>query len=130
MNTHEFAGGSDPSGPVADIATVLQALADPVRLAMVRSLAGSVEPICCSSFQVPVTKSTLSHHFRVLRAAGLIEQRAEGTRKLTTLRRAEIDAAYPGLVQTLVQAPLELPESLELDEAVRESELASGALAG
>ncbi|MGC1185117.1 MAG: metalloregulator ArsR/SmtB family transcription factor [Candidatus Dormiibacterota bacterium] len=121
MNTHDLAGDSDPSGPVADIATVLQAMADPVRLALVRSLANSAEPICCSNFQVPVTKSTLSHHLRVLREAGLIAQRAEGTRRQTTLRRAEIDAAFPGLVETLVQAPLQLPESLEMQDLASES---------
>ncbi|HVC21916.1 MAG TPA: metalloregulator ArsR/SmtB family transcription factor [Candidatus Dormibacteraeota bacterium] len=121
MNGHDPLAATDPIGPVADIATVLQAMADPVRLAMVRSLASNDEPICCGSFQVPVTKSTLSHHLRVLREAGLIEQRSEGTRRLTTLRRAEIDAAFPGLVETLVRAPLQLPESLEMQELPGES---------
>lgn len=121
MNGHDTVATTDPSGPVADIATVLQAMADPVRLAIVRSLASNDTPICCGNFQVPVTKSTLSHHLRVLREAGLIEQRAEGTRRLTTLRRAEIDAAFPGLVETLVRAPLELPDSLEIQELPGES---------
>jgi DNA-binding transcriptional ArsR family regulator len=90
--------------PVAGITAVLQALADPIRLAVVRELATSDQPRPCGSFLQPVTKSTLSHHFRVLREAGIIEQRIEGTRKLTSLRRAELDAAFPGLLDSLVRA--------------------------
>jgi DNA-binding transcriptional ArsR family regulator len=133
MKTHDSAangGDSYPSVPVGDIATVLQALADPVRLAMVRTLANTSDPICCGNFQVPVTKSTLSHHLRVLREAGIIEQRSEGTKRLTTLRRAEIDASFPGLVVTLVNAPLELPDSLESHELFSESEVGAEALTG
>jgi DNA-binding transcriptional ArsR family regulator len=97
---------------VAGITTLLQALADPVRLELLRSLASSDQPICCGSFQVPVTKSTLSHHLRVLREAGVIEQRCDGTRRLTSLRRHDLDARYPGLIQSLLQAPAESGTSL------------------
>lgn len=93
--------------PVAGITTLLQALADPVRMDLLRSLASSDQPICCGSFQVAVTKSTLSHHLRVLREAGVIEQRCDGTRRLTSLRRQDLDARYPGLLQSLLQAPAE-----------------------
>jgi DNA-binding transcriptional ArsR family regulator len=101
------AGGCEGLGaaaPVADLTTVLAALADPVRIAIVRSLAETDGPRACGSFYLPVTKSTLSHHFRVLREAGLIEQRCEGTRKLTSLRRADVDAAYPGLLDSVLRA--------------------------
>ncbi|HVB54016.1 MAG TPA: helix-turn-helix transcriptional regulator [Candidatus Acidoferrales bacterium] len=93
--------------PVAGITTLLQALADPVRMELLRALAGSDQPISCGSFQVPVTKSTLSHHLRVLREAGVIDQRCDGTRKLTSLRRHDLDACYPGLLQSLLQSPAE-----------------------
>jgi DNA-binding transcriptional ArsR family regulator len=88
---------------VADITTLLQALGDPVRLELIRALAASEEPICCGAFHVGVTKSTLSHHFRVLRDAGVINQTCEGVRKLTTLRRREVDAAYPGLLASILR---------------------------
>lgn len=93
-----------PPRPVADIATVLQALADPTRLALVRSLATSDQPRACCSLGSTVTKSTMSHHFRVLREAGIIEQRLAGTRKLTSLRRRELEAAFPGLIGSVVGA--------------------------
>ncbi len=92
--------------PVGGIAEILQALADPARLAMVRRLAGCAEPITCGSFDLPLHKSTLSHHFKVLREAGLIEQRCQGTWRMTSLRRAEVDALYPGLLDSILRAPV------------------------
>ena len=97
--------------PVAPITEVLQALGDPVRLEIVRRLAGGEGARACSSFDLPLHKSTLSHHFKVLREAGLIEHRCEGTWKLMSLRRAEIDALYPGLVDSVLGAPAAGPAS-------------------
>jgi len=77
----------------------LEALADPVRRAILRDLAGHPDwSRACGTFELSVTKATRSHHFAVLRAAGLIEQRDEGARRLNRLRRAEFDAAFPGLL--------------------------------
>jgi len=90
--------------PVADLTAVLQALGDPMRLAIVRALAQSDGAQPCGAFGLPVSKPTLSHHFRVLRETGLIQQRCEGTRKMTTLRRVEIDAVYPGLLDSILRA--------------------------
>jgi DNA-binding transcriptional ArsR family regulator len=98
--------------PVADITTVLQALGDPIRLAIVRAVAEDGGERSCGSFGLPVTKSTLSHHFRVLREAGLIDKRYEGTRKLISLRRADVDAAYPGLIETILRAPAPEPSAV------------------
>lgn len=82
---------------------MLAALGDPIRLAIVRALAesgGAGRP--CGSFGLPVSKSTLTHHFRVLREAGIIEQRECGTRRLTALRRAQLEARYPGLLDCVL----------------------------
>jgi DNA-binding transcriptional ArsR family regulator len=87
--------------PVADLTTVLQALADPVRISIVRRLGECEDARAC---ELPVTKSTLSHHFKVLREAGVIQGRYEGTRKLISLRRAELEAAYPGLLESVLRA--------------------------
>ena len=92
--------------PVAPITELLQALADPVRLAVVRDLAESTEERPCGSLIQSVTKSTLSHHLRVLREAGIIQMRVDGTRKLTSLRRAEMNEAYPGLLESILRAPV------------------------
>ena len=56
----------------------------------------------CGTFDLPVAKATRSHHFAVLRAAGLIEQRDEGSRRLNRLRRPEFDAAFPGLLDLVL----------------------------
>jgi DNA-binding transcriptional ArsR family regulator len=77
----------------------LAAVADPVRREILRELAAVPEwTKACGTFDLPVAKATRSHHFAVLRAAGLIEQRDEGPRRLNRLRRPEFDEAFPGLL--------------------------------
>ena len=93
-----------PSREEIDLASVLHALSDPVRLQMVRGLAGALEGRSCGSFDVPVTKSTCTHHFKVLREAGVIHQRQEGTSRLNTLRREDLDARFPGLLDAILAA--------------------------
>ena len=51
-----------------------------------------------------MTKSTLTHHFRVLREAGVISQEVAGTSKLNTLRREDLDARFPGLLDAVLVA--------------------------
>jgi DNA-binding transcriptional ArsR family regulator len=81
----------------------LDALADPIRRLMVRALADSPEwTRACGTFDLPVKKATLSHHFAVLRATGLIEQRDEGSRRLNRLRKVEFDARFPGLLDIVL----------------------------
>ncbi|SFJ97652.1 DNA-binding transcriptional regulator, ArsR family [Amycolatopsis sacchari] len=81
----------------------LTALADPVRRTIVRKLAGLPDwTKACGTFELPVTKATRSHHFAVLRAAGLIEQRDEGPRRLNRLRYTEFDETFPGLLDLVL----------------------------
>jgi DNA-binding transcriptional ArsR family regulator len=87
----------------ASLERVLHALSDPVRLQIVAALADKGESTC-GSFDVPVTKSTCTHHFRVLREAGIISQRQVGTTRLNELRRAELDSRFPGLLDTILHA--------------------------
>jgi len=92
-----------PDRDQIELSAVLHALSDPQRLAIVRELAASDEPRACGSFALDVAKSTRTHHFRVLREAGLIEQRREGTSRLSTLRRADLEARFPGLLDAVLQ---------------------------
>ena len=91
-----------PEAHEIELAAVLHALSDPVRLKIVRMLAAGGE-YNCSSFGLPVTKSTCTHHFRVLREAGVMRQRQEGTTRLNALRRAELDARFPGLLDAVLR---------------------------
>lgn len=83
---------------------VLAALSDPVRLAIVARLAdaGSDGELACTTFALPVSKSTQSGHFKTLREAGVIRQRDEGTRRLNRLRRDDLDARFPGLLDLAI----------------------------
>lgn len=82
---------------------VLYALSDPLRLRIVRQLASEGET-ACGTFGIRMPKSSLSHHFKVLRDAGVIATRREGVRQLNALRRAELDAAFPGLLDAVLSA--------------------------
>lgn len=84
--------------------TALAALADPVRLQLVRELASSAEwERSCGSFDVPVGKAALSHHFCTLRRAGLVEQRDIGPKRFNRLRRAEFERRFPGLLALVLE---------------------------
>jgi DNA-binding transcriptional ArsR family regulator len=87
-----------------ELGAVLHALSDPVRLSIVAELSRSEGEYTCGSFALPVTKSTCTHHFKVLREAGVIHQRPQGTTRLNRLRREDLDARFPGLLQTILQA--------------------------
>lgn len=86
------------------LASVLHALSDPMRLSVVRQLAASDVGQACSAFPLPVTKSTTTHHFRVLRESGVVRQEYQGTAKMNELRRAELEALFPGLLDRILAA--------------------------
>ncbi|CAL9370887.1 hypothetical protein SUDANB108_00860 [Streptomyces sp. enrichment culture] len=83
---------------------VLHALSDPMRLRIVRELAAVSGELSCSDFELPVTKSTTTHHFRVLRESGVIRQVYRGTAKMNGLRRDDLDELFPGLLDALLDA--------------------------
>jgi DNA-binding transcriptional ArsR family regulator len=86
-----------------DLLDILHALSDPTRMTIVRTLRSTPER-ACGTFPVDVAPSTLSHHFRVLREAGVIRQREDGNRRWTMLRGEDLDARFPGLVDAIVTA--------------------------
>ena len=92
-----------PAIEVVVLADVLHALSDPARLEIVRGLAADGERQC-GTFDLGLTKATRSHHFKVLREAGLTYTRLEGTARFVTLRRDEIDAKFPGLMDAVTGA--------------------------
>nr|WP_202524343.1 helix-turn-helix domain-containing protein [Kitasatospora sp. SID7827] len=87
-----------------DLATVLHALGDPVRLQLLRLLAADGETTC-SPEGLAVPRSTLSNHWRILREAGITSTRTSGRTRLVTLRRTELDARFPHLLDAVLTAP-------------------------
>ena len=94
---------TQPEREQIELAAVLHALSDPMRLRIVAALAAGEERTC-KSFELPVVKSTCTHHFRVLREAGLIHQRQDGTARLSSLRRDDLEARFPGLLDAVLVA--------------------------
>ncbi len=86
-----------------EILDVLHALADPTRMRIVSILREEDERVC-GTFPVDVAPSTLTHHFRVLRDAGVIRQRDEGTRRYSALRGDDLEARFPGLLDRIMAA--------------------------
>jgi DNA-binding transcriptional ArsR family regulator len=93
-----------PAAEEIELSSVLHALSDPQRIQIVRLLAAHDVPVPCGSLSLDVTKSTATHHFRVLREAGVIHQVPSGTSKLTTLRRSDLEARLPGLLDVVLAA--------------------------
>jgi DNA-binding transcriptional ArsR family regulator len=93
-----------PDRDELDLSAVLHALSDPQRRGIVAELAADEMPRPCSSFAPAISKSTRTHHFRVLREAGLIEQWKEGTSKMSRLRRDDVDARFPGLLDSVLDS--------------------------
>jgi DNA-binding transcriptional ArsR family regulator len=98
-----------PEADELSLPKVLAALADPARLATVRMLA-RVGESACGQIQhdagLEVSKSTMSHHLRILREAGITHSRVQGARRMLTLRREDLDARFPGLLDAVLQPEL------------------------
>ncbi|MER5632980.1 ArsR/SmtB family transcription factor [Streptomyces nitrosporeus] len=93
-----------PSREEIRVEGVLHALSDPMRLRIVRRLAGAAAELACSRFDLPVSKSTSTHHFRVLRESGVIRQIYRGTAKMSVLRSEDLDDLFPGLLDSVLSA--------------------------
>ncbi len=94
-----------PPSEELKLESVLYALADPIRLEIVRRLVGGDCPLNCSSAApAHLPKSTQSHHFQILREAGLISSERRGTEVVNTLRLDEIEERFPGVVAAILKA--------------------------
>jgi DNA-binding transcriptional ArsR family regulator len=91
-----------PAEDELELTAVLQALADPLRLEIVRELAAAGDERSCGLFATQVAPSTRSHHFKTLRDAGVTRTRIAGTRRMVSLRRDDLDRRFPGLVAAVL----------------------------
>ncbi|AIQ71745.1 ArsR/SmtB family transcription factor [Paenibacillus graminis] len=85
------------------LASVLYALSDPIRLSIISDIKSNGEQ-ACNCFNVPVAKSTLSHHARTLREAGVVYTRVQGTQRMLSLRTEDLNARFPGLLDSVLSA--------------------------
>jgi DNA-binding transcriptional ArsR family regulator len=92
-----------PDRDELELSEILHALSDPIRLEIVAALAAQGE-VPCGVIPLPVSDSTRSHHFKILRHAGLTETRISGTQRLVSLRRDDLEARFPGLLDSVLAA--------------------------
>jgi DNA-binding transcriptional ArsR family regulator len=101
----------EPAAENFQLPRILAALADPNRLAAVRFIARNGESWCTQVMEeavLPMTKSTFSHHLRILREAGVVTKRIQGARGYTSLRKGDLDRRFPGLIDSIVSVAPEL----------------------
>jgi DNA-binding transcriptional ArsR family regulator len=99
----------EPAAGDIQLPRVLAALADPNRLAAVRFIARNGESWCAQVMEeavLPMTKSTFSHHLRILREAGVLTKRIQGAKGYTSLRKDDLDSRFPGLIDSIIAAEL------------------------
>jgi DNA-binding transcriptional ArsR family regulator len=97
----------EPAAENMALSRVLAALADPNRLAAVQFVARNGESWCAQVMEeamLPMTKSTFSHHLRILREAGVLTKRIQGARGYTSLRKGDLDSRFPGLIDSIIAA--------------------------
>ena len=82
------------------LSQMMHALSDPCRVTIMKALLAK-EELACNELPVEVAKATLSHHVSVLRKAGLIRTRVEGTKCLNTVRIGKINNHFSGLIEML-----------------------------
>lgn len=92
-----------------DFTKVLAAIADPVRLSILRQLANADDALSCGAIELPVKASTATHHFTALRQAGVLHQYYVGTSRMNLLRVDDMEAAYPGFLPSVIAGAAATP---------------------
>ncbi|MEV5028768.1 ArsR/SmtB family transcription factor [Paenibacillus sp. LPE1-1-1.1] len=95
-----------PNREDIELTSVLYALSDPIRLRIVTTIVRSGEQPC-GHFDIPVVKSTMTHHVRTLREAGVLNVRKQGTQHFLTVRADDLNTRFPGLLAAIIR-----PEAL------------------
>jgi DNA-binding transcriptional ArsR family regulator len=87
---------------VGTLQDVLAALSDPVRLEMVRRMHAGSGPTPCAQLYDGVSKSTASHHFKILREAGVTDRSVIGGQTHQELRLEDVESTYPGVLSSIL----------------------------
>src|SRR5262249_21175708 len=107
-----------PTREQIELPIVLDCLSDPIRLAIVYDLAraNQAAELCCGDFYALSGKSNLAYHFAKLREAGLIRTRFDGSARLMSLRRSDMDARFPGLLDAVLRSAARDADRLQLPQ--------------
>ena len=108
-----------PTREQIELPMVLDCLSDPTRLAIVYNLAKldqAATEMCCGDFNAFSGKSNLAYHFAKLRESGLMQTRIVGTNRLMKLRRDDLDARFPGLLDAVIKAAARDADRLSFPE--------------
>jgi DNA-binding transcriptional ArsR family regulator len=97
--------------PMGTLQDVLEALSDPIRLEMVRRMDGEGAPVVCADLYDTISKSTASHHFKVLREAGVTERLTIGGQTCQRLRLADLEESFPGVVSSILSSARPQPSA-------------------
>ncbi|MDW5598448.1 ArsR family transcriptional regulator [Conexibacter stalactiti] len=94
-----------PPADRLELAAILRTCGEPVRLAMIRTLAEAGTELKSGAVTgaVGLPTSTCSYHLKLLREAGVTRTRAAGTERYISLRRDDLEARFPGLVDVLLR---------------------------
>ena len=106
-----------PTRDQIDLPMVLDCLSDPIRLSIVYTLAmreGGAAELCCGDFNALSGKSNLAYHFAKLRESGVMQTRIVGTNRWMRLRREDLDARFPGLLDAVIKSAGRDAERLQL----------------
>jgi DNA-binding transcriptional ArsR family regulator len=93
-----------PSLDQVELTDIMYALSDPTRLEIVGRLSNAGRKMTCGELDLNRPKSSMSHHFKILRAAGLVETLIEGTEHLNALRVEEIEQKFPGVLPAVLRS--------------------------
>jgi DNA-binding transcriptional ArsR family regulator len=124
-----------PSAEQIDLATVLSVLGDQTRLSIVGYLARNEDfEINCSRFLDLGSKTNISYHLAKLREAGITRTEVRGINRLISLRRADLDARFPGLLDSILASAAAIPFDMrevarvELRQLERDGEATKGSV--
>jgi len=93
-----------PTIEQVELTDIMYALADPTRLEIVILLAQAGKKLTCGEINLNRPKSSMSHHFKILRSAGLVETLIEGTEHMNSLRFEEVESKFPGVLSAVLKA--------------------------
>lgn len=93
-----------PTIEQVELTDIMYALADPTRLEIVVMLAQAGRKLTCGEINLNRPKSSMSHHFKILRSAGLVETLIEGTEHMNSLRLEEVEGKYPGVLSAVLRS--------------------------